>query len=85
MAAVELAKALSDKLGIALDETLLWNFATINDLLDHLQAESHVGAPSSQQLASSTEARAATSAPKAVSDGALDDELDRLELELKRR
>jgi acyl-CoA synthetase (AMP-forming)/AMP-acid ligase II/alkylation response protein AidB-like acyl-CoA dehydrogenase/acyl carrier protein len=85
MAAVELAKALSDKLGIALDETLLWNFATINDLLDHLQAEAHVGAPPSEPSASSTEARAATSAPKAVSDGALDDELDRLELELKRR
>jgi acyl-CoA synthetase (AMP-forming)/AMP-acid ligase II/alkylation response protein AidB-like acyl-CoA dehydrogenase/acyl carrier protein len=36
VAAVELAKALSDKLGRELDETLLWNFSTIDALVSYV-------------------------------------------------
>jgi acyl carrier protein len=39
MAAVELTKALSDQLGRSLDETLLWNCATIDDVLQIIDAE----------------------------------------------
>jgi acyl carrier protein len=41
MAAVELTKALSDQLGRNLDETLLWNCATIDDVLQIIEAETH--------------------------------------------
>jgi acyl-CoA synthetase (AMP-forming)/AMP-acid ligase II/alkylation response protein AidB-like acyl-CoA dehydrogenase/acyl carrier protein len=40
MAAVELTKALSDQLGRHLDETLLWNCATIDDVIQIIEAES---------------------------------------------
>jgi acyl-CoA synthetase (AMP-forming)/AMP-acid ligase II/alkylation response protein AidB-like acyl-CoA dehydrogenase/acyl carrier protein len=39
MAAVELTKALSDQLGRRLDETLLWNCATIDDVIQIIDAE----------------------------------------------
>lgn len=82
MAAVELAKALSDKLGTPLDETLLWNFATINELLDHL--ESVNPAMPSSPAAERVIATAAAPSVRVV-DASLDEEIERLELELKRR
>lgn len=84
MAAVELAKALSDKLGQGLDETLLWNFATIDELLDYLEtvveAAPAVAASASVKVPKPVEPERAT-----VASTTLDDEIARLELELKRR
>jgi hypothetical protein len=37
LTAVELAHDLSDHLGLPFDETLLWNFATIDLLVGHLE------------------------------------------------
>jgi acyl-CoA synthetase (AMP-forming)/AMP-acid ligase II/alkylation response protein AidB-like acyl-CoA dehydrogenase/acyl carrier protein len=88
MAAVELAQALSDKLSMQFDETLLWNFATIDDVLDYLEAVS-VSAPSPTgpvSVRAPVDAQIAplqTLAPRATAS-ALDEELARLELELKR-
>jgi alkylation response protein AidB-like acyl-CoA dehydrogenase/acyl carrier protein len=73
IASVELAKALSDRLGVALDETLLWNFATIDELLDHLIIEA--GPPRATQ-------RDPQDSPLTAE---LDAEITRLELELRRR
>jgi hypothetical protein len=77
MASVELAKALSDKLGVPLDETLLWNFATIDELITHLDAEAHVNRPPASV--------APATAGEEDLGAKLDDEIARLELELKRR
>lgn len=41
LAAVELTKALSDHLGRPLEETLLWSFANIDALVEHLGAAPH--------------------------------------------
>lgn len=79
MASVELAKALSDKLGVPLDETLLWNFATIDELIAHLDAEVQVSRPARAAGAPTATARDEDLGAK------LDDEIARLELELKRR
>jgi acyl-CoA synthetase (AMP-forming)/AMP-acid ligase II/alkylation response protein AidB-like acyl-CoA dehydrogenase/acyl carrier protein len=78
VASVELAKALSDKLSRELDETLLWNFATIEDLVEYLAR------PATH---SSTEPSAAPTPPSATHAVAtpLDDEMTRLENELKSR
>lgn len=80
MAAVELAKALSDKLGRPFDETLLWNFATIDELLAYLDEEGRdagsVGLAQQPPSSSPEEAEPITE---------LDAELARLEVELKRR
>ena len=73
IAAVELAKALSDRLGLVLDETLLWNFATIDELIDHLIA----------QAAPAPAPRRETQDSPLTAE--LDAEIARLELELKRR
>jgi acyl-CoA synthetase (AMP-forming)/AMP-acid ligase II/alkylation response protein AidB-like acyl-CoA dehydrogenase/acyl carrier protein len=85
MASVELAKALSDQLAQPLDETLLWNFGTINELIDYLMTE---GKTHEAQSASGGGA-AATSEPSEKPsldlDADLADEMARLELELKRR
>ncbi|HTV24658.1 MAG TPA: acyl carrier protein, partial [Polyangiaceae bacterium] len=84
MAAVELAKALSDKLGKTFDETLLWNFATIDDLLDHLEAIS--ATTPSKAPEGPISVRAPFQSPITETASAnLDDEISRLELELKRR
>jgi acyl-CoA synthetase (AMP-forming)/AMP-acid ligase II/alkylation response protein AidB-like acyl-CoA dehydrogenase/acyl carrier protein len=82
MAAVELAKALSDRLGRPLDETLLWNFATIDDLVAYLDQDSHDAHPPAK-----TVAPAAPSAFDSTDEveAELTRELARLELELKRR
>jgi acyl carrier protein len=96
VAAVELAKALSDKLGQPLDETLLWNFSTIDALVDHLVGKFREGPPASDGRSASalTEAPPAAQRPSsaggpAPSSGALeaelDDELARLERELRSR
>jgi alkylation response protein AidB-like acyl-CoA dehydrogenase/acyl carrier protein len=80
VASVELAKALSDKLGRDLDETALWNFATIDALVDHV-----VGYDGAAEVASAPE----QSAPRSADDGSLttslDEEIARLEQELKFR
>jgi acyl carrier protein len=82
MAAVELAKALSDKLAQPLDETLLWNFATIDALLDHLRPTSmEPAAVVPPPLPEAPVPEAALSS----AEGDLDREIARLELELKRR
>jgi acyl-CoA synthetase (AMP-forming)/AMP-acid ligase II/alkylation response protein AidB-like acyl-CoA dehydrogenase/acyl carrier protein len=60
MAAVELTKALSDQLGRRLDETLLWNCATIDDVLQIIQAE----ALADQQLAERLHRSWSASAPQ---------------------
>jgi acyl carrier protein len=81
MAAVELAKALSDKLGRSFDETLLWNFATIDELLAYLdEEERNTG---SAQLGQQPVASHAPTKVEPSND--LDAELARLEVELKRR
>jgi acyl-CoA synthetase (AMP-forming)/AMP-acid ligase II/alkylation response protein AidB-like acyl-CoA dehydrogenase/acyl carrier protein len=82
MAAVELAQALSDKLGMRFDETLLWNFATIDEVLDYLEG---VSTSASSDVAGPMSMRALLE-PQAASakHTTLDDEIARLELELKR-
>lgn len=80
VAAVELAKALSDELGRELEATLLWNFATIDALVEHF-------APSAAAPATAPSAKLeAESHPTAPSvESRLDDEISRLEAELKSR
>jgi acyl carrier protein len=82
MAAVELAKALSDKLGRTLDETLLWNFATIDDLVSYLDQDAHDANPPPKPVAPPV-ATALDSTDNVEAE--LTEELARLELELKRR
>jgi acyl-CoA synthetase (AMP-forming)/AMP-acid ligase II/alkylation response protein AidB-like acyl-CoA dehydrogenase/acyl carrier protein len=87
LAAVEFAKALADRVGISLDETLLWNFPTIDSLLGYLENPS--ATRGSAAPAASTQAAVAKAAvPKAAvpaPDSNLDDEIARLERELKKR
>jgi acyl carrier protein len=84
MAAVELANALSDKLGKTLDETLLWNFATIDDLLSHLDEEARGAQAAGAEKAPSS--RLGAERTETMESGTeLDAELARLEVELKRR
>jgi acyl-CoA synthetase (AMP-forming)/AMP-acid ligase II/alkylation response protein AidB-like acyl-CoA dehydrogenase/acyl carrier protein len=81
LAAVEFAKALADRVGVSLDETLLWNFPTIDSLLAYL--EKPQPAQPAPAIASSP---AAPEPPKGPTDAsAIDAELERLERELKRR
>ncbi len=84
LAAVQLAKGLSDKIGFVLDETVLWNFATIGELVDYLA--DRAGEPQSQQP-SSVEAQATDRGETAAGgpDSTIDDEIDSLERELLRR
>jgi hypothetical protein len=80
LAAVELAKALSDHLGRSLDETLLWNFANIEALLQYLED------PSPPTIRpSATPPEVPKPAAKSASAADLEDELARLEKELSRR
>jgi acyl-CoA synthetase (AMP-forming)/AMP-acid ligase II/alkylation response protein AidB-like acyl-CoA dehydrogenase/acyl carrier protein len=89
MASVELAKALSDQMAQPLDETLLWNFGTINELIDYLVAEANSREVPSASVAATETATvtAATSEPMAATniEDDLAEEMARLELELKRR
>jgi hypothetical protein len=81
---VELAKALSDRLGRVLDETLLWNFATIGALVEHL--ETAPAAPETRQPppAPNTGPSPDTGSSMQVKTS-LEDEIAKLERELKRR
>ncbi|MET0411362.1 MAG: acyl carrier protein, partial [Polyangiaceae bacterium] len=81
LAAVEFAKALSDHLGRPLDETLLWNFATIDALVEYLE-----GAASPPQAQPSAGPGTGPARPSAANEGSdLEAEIARLEDELRRR
>jgi acyl carrier protein len=87
LAAVQLAAALSERLGRVLDETLLWNFATIEALVAHLEAT----APAAQTRASERRGPAGSRqegserAAPAAPEGSIEDEVAKLERELKQR
>lgn len=81
LAAVEFAKALSDHLGRPLDETLLWNFATIDALVEYL--EGAVSAPEARPSSGPVTGPARPSASGDETD--LEAEIARLEDELRRR
>lgn len=80
LAAVELTKALGEKLGVTLDETLLWNFATIEALIGHL---THTDPAPPRERPSASEGSAALAEPELTTE--LDEEIARLELEIRRR
>ncbi|HET9954841.1 MAG TPA: AMP-binding protein [Polyangiaceae bacterium] len=87
IAAVELAKALSDRVGRKLDETVLWNFSTIDALVEHLVGPPRVSRseppPPPPPVTPNFEAeRPSASLPVEVR---LDDEMARLERELRSR
>jgi acyl carrier protein len=85
LAAAEFAKALADRMSIALDETLLWNFPTIDALLEYLErAPQDADGETSSAQQPSVDRRAA---PPASSTQAANvaDELTLLERELKKR
>jgi acyl-CoA synthetase (AMP-forming)/AMP-acid ligase II/alkylation response protein AidB-like acyl-CoA dehydrogenase/acyl carrier protein len=83
LAAVELAKALSDRLSRSLDETLLWNFATIDALVEYL--EGSAGSPEPPPRPSSRPPGAPAEATSDAGSSELEDEIARLERELRRR
>jgi acyl-CoA synthetase (AMP-forming)/AMP-acid ligase II/acyl carrier protein len=80
VAAVELAKALSDKLGFAFDDTLLWNFPTIDSLVDFV-----VSARSQHSRTAPPSSSEGAKPPRSVEADEVEQELARLEAELKRR
>jgi alkylation response protein AidB-like acyl-CoA dehydrogenase/acyl carrier protein len=82
LAAVELAKSLSDHLNWPLDETLLWNFATIDALVDYLDGAGPV--PEDRRFTNPATG-SATQAAADDDENSLEGELVRLERELKRR
>lgn len=90
LAAVEFAKALADRVGVQLDDTLLWNFPTIDSLLSYLErprpspAASGVAPTEGGARPAGSSAQATAGSPSS-SGSALEDELARLEQELKRR
>lgn len=78
VASVELAKALTDKLGCDLEETLLWNFPTIDALVEQLARRGPAGEirrPAAAQAASPS------SSPFGV-EAQLDEDIARLEQKL---
>jgi acyl-CoA synthetase (AMP-forming)/AMP-acid ligase II/alkylation response protein AidB-like acyl-CoA dehydrogenase/acyl carrier protein len=80
LAAVEFAKALADRAGVSLDETLLWNFPTIESLFGYLEQVSAGAKPAAPPSKPAPVAAVAAEAP-----GSVDDEIARLERELKKR
>jgi hypothetical protein len=78
---VEFAKALADRVGISLDETLLWNFPTIDSLLTYLEN------PQGKSVSPATGASQAAAPESSPGGGSssIEDEFARLERELKRR
>jgi alkylation response protein AidB-like acyl-CoA dehydrogenase/acyl carrier protein len=80
VAAVELAKAISDRLGRNLDETLLWNFSTIDQLVEYLvnSEEAPADHPAPDLKATAPSASGGES-------NELEDELALLERELRSR
>jgi acyl carrier protein len=81
VAAVELAKAISDRLGKNLDETLLWNFSTIDLLVDYLMALQHPAPPDPAAV----EQAASPSNPPGPASSELEEEIALLERELRSR
>jgi acyl carrier protein len=81
VSSVELAKELSDSLGREIDSTVVWNFATIDALAEHLMA------PDAQRV--SLLAAAAPLPPSSRSSSGvetqLEDEIAKLEHELRSR
>lgn len=84
VSSVELAKSLSDSLGREVDATIVWSFATIDALADHLLAPT---TPSDPEPASVPADRGSASSPRLSSGGGsqLQDELMMLEHELRSR
>ncbi|MEY2933628.1 MAG: hypothetical protein RL033_4377, partial [Pseudomonadota bacterium] len=82
LAAVEFANALAARAGVALDETLLWNFPTIESLLDYLDTDV---SSSAQPAASDQQRWGAAPAEPTSGESDLEAEMARLELELKKR
>jgi acyl-CoA synthetase (AMP-forming)/AMP-acid ligase II/acyl carrier protein len=80
VAAVELAKALSDKLGFAFDDTLLWNFPTIDSLVDFV-----VSARSQHTRSAADSSSQGPDTSRQTEGDDVERELARLEAELKRR
>jgi len=83
VAAVQLAKALSDELGRELDATLLWDFATIEALVEYLVRSTKTDEAHPSPMLESTKARRGAAA--SIGDSELEDEIARLEEELKSR
>lgn len=79
VATVELAKALSDKLGRELDETLLWSVSTIDALVAYLVRPVEPSEPDPQI------GTARASAQADSNDASLAEEVERLERELRFR
>jgi acyl-CoA synthetase (AMP-forming)/AMP-acid ligase II/alkylation response protein AidB-like acyl-CoA dehydrogenase/acyl carrier protein len=82
VASVELAKALSDKIGRELDETLLWNFATIEALVSHLVGPTGMAEADPSQP---SEGAPTFRSPTQEVESQLDDEIARLEEKLGSR
>jgi rhizoxin synthesis polyketide synthase RhiC len=80
LAAVEFAKALADKVGLSLDETLLWNFPTIDSLLAYLE-----NPPAKEAAASAVQGGESPDLQRSRQGSSVEEELARLERELKRR
>jgi len=83
LAAVEFANALAERVGVALHETLLWNFPTIDQLLSYLEraASGLEVEPTGRAL---QELPAATRTDS-LGEANVEDEIARLEFELKKR
>jgi acyl carrier protein len=81
LAAVEFAKALADRVGVTLDETLLWNFPTIDSLLSYLEKPR----PADSRQPPPATAAPAASEQRSSDASAIDEELERLERELEKR
>lgn len=64
LAAVEFAKALADRVDRVLDETLLWNFPTIDALLEYLETPVSQDAGASSKAAASRPAALQPAAPQ---------------------
>jgi acyl carrier protein len=79
VATVELAKALSDRLGRELDETLLWSVSTIDALVAYLVR------PIEPSQAVVEPATTSESSQVGADDPSLEDEAERLERELRLR
>jgi acyl carrier protein len=78
VAAVELAKTLSDNLARPFDDTLLWNFPTIDSLIEYV-----VATPAEPEGTRS--ARVDDRRNLEEGSGDIEQEMARLESELKRR
>jgi acyl-CoA synthetase (AMP-forming)/AMP-acid ligase II/alkylation response protein AidB-like acyl-CoA dehydrogenase/acyl carrier protein len=84
LSSVELAKTLSDSLGREIDATVVWSFATIDALAEHLVAPDPPQAP--EVAATPNPAHTGSSARSSSSvEAQLQDEISKLEHELRSR